>query len=211
MTPRQPTGWRHRLRQGLWVGFHLQPPPGDGAEQVIRVNSGGAFPLGHPTTRLCLDLLGEALASRPVRSLLDLGCGAGVLGLAAAALGTPRVVALDIAPQAVRAAWANAQGNGLDDSLRVVQGSTECVRGPFDLVAANLPFEVQMELAAEVERLTAAAGRLILSGFRDNQEQMLRELYRKGGRSLQRRLVWDFRHPELPADLSFTWVAWLLG
>ena len=65
---------------------------------MLHVRRGEAFPPGHPTTRLCLDLLREALAAAAVPSLLDVGCGAGLLGLAAAALGVPRVVGVDIAP-----------------------------------------------------------------------------------------------------------------
>ena len=93
----------------------------------------------------------------------------------------------------------------------MVQGSTECLKGPFDLVVANLPWEVQMDKVTELDRLAASKGRLILSGFRDNQENLLIESYQRLGWSLDRRLVRDFQHPELPPDISFTWVAWLLG
>ena len=90
----------------------------------------------------------------------------------------------------------------------MVQGSTECVKGPFDLVVANLPWEVQMEKVSELDRLAALKGRLILSGFRDNQENPLIERYQGLGWSLDQRVVKDFQHPELPPDISFTWVAW---
>jgi ribosomal protein L11 methylase PrmA len=92
----------------------------------------------------------------------------------------------------------------------VAQGSTECVKEPFDIVVANLPWEVQREKVSELDRLVASKGDLILSGFRDNQEYSLLESYQKLGRSLSRRIVWEFNHPELPPDISFTWVAWLL-
>ena len=66
-------------------------------------------------------------------------------------------------------------------SLQVVRGSTECVKGPFDLVIANLPWEVQMDKVSELDRLAASRGRLILSGFRDNQENLVnRELPEAG-------------------------------
>jgi ribosomal protein L11 methyltransferase len=180
------------------------------SEQVLVVKSGHAFPPSHPTTRLCLDLLREALAERPVASLADVGCGTGVLGLAAAALGAPRVVGVDITRRAARVTRDNARDNGLGQAVRVVQGSTECLKGSFDLVVANLPWEVQLDKVPELDRLAAAEGRLILSGFRDNQEEQLRENYLKLGRRLSRRLVKDFWHPELPPDISFTWVAWRL-
>ncbi len=175
------------------------------------VRPGEAFPPGHPTTRLCLDLLRAALAGSRAGSLVDVGCGAGVLGLAAAALGVPRVVGVDIARRAARATRENARQNGLAGQLAVVQGSTECLQGPFDLVAANLPWEVQVGKVSELNRLTAPGGRLILSGFRDSQESLLLESYKKLGRSLKQRAIKIFRHPEAPPDLSFNWVAWLLA
>ena len=178
--------------------------------QIIYVRRGEAFPPGHPTTRLCLDLLREALAAASIHSLLDVGCGAGLLSLAAAALKVPRVVGVDIAPAAVHVTRENARDNGLAGSLQVVRGSTECFKGPFDLVIANLPWEVQMDKVSELNRLVASGGRLILSGFRDNQEDLLIQSYQRLGWSLRRRIVKEFSHPTLPPDISFTWVAWWL-
>ena len=66
-----------------------------------------------------------------------------------------------------------------------MQGSTECVKGPFDLVIANLPWEVQTHKVPELNRPAAPQGRLILSGFRDNQEDLLIEDYRRRGWSLE--------------------------
>jgi ribosomal protein L11 methylase PrmA len=117
---------------------------------------------------------------------------------------------MDLAPGAVQVTRQNARENGLAGPLQVVQGSTECVEGPFDLVIANLPWEVQMDKVSELHRLAASQGRLILAGFRDNQETPLNKRYRQLGWSLARRCRWEFRHPELPPDISFTWVAWLL-
>jgi ribosomal protein L11 methylase PrmA len=68
-----------------------------------------------------------------------------------------------------------------------------------------------MDRVAELARLAAPGGRLILSGFRDRQEKALLESYQGLGWSLTRRLAKDFYHAELPPDLSFTWVAWLLA
>jgi ribosomal protein L11 methyltransferase len=206
-----PAGWFYRLSPHLVLRTRWRPHGAEPGERVLLVRSGGAFPPGHPTTRLCLDLLREALAASAVDRLLDVGCGAGVLTLAAAALKVPRVVGVDIARQAARATWENARENGLAGPISAVQGSTECVKVPVDLVVANLPWEVQMDKVPELDRLAAPNGRLILSGFRDNQEHLLLERYLKLGWSRQRRLVKYFYHPELPPDLSFNWVAWLLA
>jgi ribosomal protein L11 methyltransferase len=203
-------GWSYRLSPRLVLRTRL-PERLEAGERVLLVQSGEAFPPGHPSTRLCLDLLREALATAPVKRLLDVGCGAGVLSLAAAALGVHRVVAVDLAVGAARATRENARENGLAESILAVQGSTEGLGVPFELVLANLPWEVQMAKVAELDRLAAAGGRLILAGFRDNQEAPLLEGYQRLGWSLKRRLVKDFHHPELPPAISFNWVAWRLG
>jgi ribosomal protein L11 methyltransferase len=200
----------YRLSQTLALRSRWQPYRPKPRERVLVVKSGEAFPPSHPTTRLCLELLSEALAARPAGSLADVGCGTGILAVAGAALGVPRVVGVDIARRAVRVSRDNARVNGLARTIRIVQGSSECLRGPFDLVMANLPWEVQMDKVPELDRLAGAHGCLILSGFRDNQEEPLRERYRELGWQPDRRLVKDFCHPELPPDISFTWVAWRL-
>jgi ribosomal protein L11 methyltransferase len=206
----QLSGWFYQLSPHVVLCARRQPAATEALAQIIHVRRGEAFPPGHPTTRLSLDLLREALAATSVNSLVDVGCGAGLLSLAAAALGVPRVVGVDISPAAVHITRENARNNALAAALQVVQGSTECLKGPFDLVLANLPWEVQLDKVSELNRLAAPGGGLILSGFRDNQEDLLIQSYQRLGWSLRRRLIKEFRHPELPPDISFTWVAWCL-
>jgi len=204
------SGWFYRLSPIVVLCTQRQPAATEALAQIIHVRRGEAFPPGHPTTRLSLDLLREALSAASVQSLLDVGCGAGLLSLAAAALGVPRVLGVDLAPAAVQITRKNARDNHLAGALQVVQGSTECLKGPFDLVMANLPWEVQMDKVSELNRLAAKGSRLILSGFRDNQENLLIQRYQGLGWSLRRRIIKYFWHPELPPDISFTWVAWWL-
>ncbi len=185
-------------------------PQNKGPEKVLKLGMDQAFPPTHPTSRLCLELLREALAAGQVNNLLDVGCGAGVLGLAAADLGVPLVVGVDLAKEAARATLENARKNQLAGPLKVVQGSTECLKLSFDLVAANLPWEVQLAKAGELDRLAGPAGSLILSGFRQSQEDPLLATYQRLGWSQSRRVIKDFRHPELPPEMDFTWVAWTL-
>lgn len=181
-----------------------------GPVKILKIRIGEAFNPTHPTTRLCLELLPEVLAAARPNNLLDVGCGAGVLGLAAAALGVPVVVAVDLDGQATRETLENARENLQSGPLEVVQGSTEGLKATFDLVVANLPWEVQMAKAPELDRLAAPLGSLILSGFRRSQEEPLLAAYQRLGWRLSQRVIKDFQHPELPPQMDFTWVAWVL-
>jgi ribosomal protein L11 methyltransferase len=155
--------WRsfHRpVRVGpLWVG----PPwevPRPGAVAVV-VDPGRAFGTGaHPTTRLTLELL---LDLEP-GSLLDLGCGSGVLAIAAAKLGFAPVSAIDVDPVAVEATLANAVRNGVDVDARVADALTESL--PTAAVAvANISLEL---VEAVVPRLHVPV--VVTSGYLDTQQ-----------------------------------------
>jgi ribosomal protein L11 methyltransferase len=189
------SGWRpHRPRPG---------------ERVLVLKTAKAFPPGHPTTRLCLDLLKELLAAGelgpPVR-VLDVGCGSGVLLLAAAAAGLGLGVGVDLSRPAVLATRANARENGLAGAVHLVRGSTEALKGPFALTLANLPWTVQLAKVAEFSRLAGPGGRLLLSGFKDTQEEELLARYRHSGWALRRRLTREEWVIELPPEKSYTWV-----
>jgi len=199
-----------RLSNGLWL-ITFRSNQAESPEKTLKIRIGAAFNPTHPTTRLCLELLPQVLAEHRRHKLLDVGCGAGVLGLAAAALGVPMVVAVDLAGEAARETLENARENLLPGPLKVVQGSTECLKAGFDLVVANLPREVQMAKAPELDRLAAPGGSLLLSGFRRRQEGPLLAAYQGLGWCLSRRAIKDFRHPDLPAEMDFSWVAWVLN
>jgi len=117
-----PDDWRDRWRAfhrgvvvgGLWVGPPWEEPP-DGAAQVV-VDPGRAFGTGaHATTRLCLELLQHV----PRGSLVDVGCGSGVLAIAAVRLGFAPVIALDVDPDAVAATEENARRNRVELAVRL--------------------------------------------------------------------------------------------
>jgi ribosomal protein L11 methyltransferase len=138
----------------LWIG----PPweaPDDGALAIV-VDPGQAFGTGaHPTTQLCLEYL---LAHEPV-GLLDLGCGSGVLAIAAAKLGYAPVTALDLDEAAVAAARLNADANGVEFEIRLTDVLTDELP-EVDLAVANIARE-------PVERVSACvhANELIGSGY----------------------------------------------
>jgi ribosomal protein L11 methyltransferase len=200
----------YRLSPQLVLRSHWRPYRARPGEQVVVLRTSRVFPPGHPTTGLCLTLLKEALASGSCRRLLDLGCGSGVLMLAGAALGAGSCLGVDLWRPAVRRSRENARENGLAGTVYLVQGSSECLRGPFDLVLANLPWLVQLERVAELDRLTAPEGALILSGFRDVQEADLLVRHQARGWELSKRLSRDECTIEVPPEGSYTWVGWLL-
>lgn len=111
------------------------------ASPLLHIEPGLAFGTGsHPTTRRCLELLQWLLEGRAFGiRLLDLGCGTGVLGLAALALGASSVHACDISRHAVEIARANAERNALADRCSIVHGPASELLRPAEIVIANLP------------------------------------------------------------------------
>lgn len=133
-------GWEDRWRDfhrpvragGLWLGPPWQTPPQD--EPAVIVDPGRAFGTGaHPTTRACIELL----AGLERGSLLDAGCGSGVLAVAAVRLGFAPVLALDVDPTAVAAARNTARQNGVSLSVRQADVLRDDL-APADVVVANV-------------------------------------------------------------------------
>jgi ribosomal protein L11 methyltransferase len=188
-----------------WRPYRIQP-----GERVLVLAAASTFPPGHPTTRLCLELVAETLAREPGPRLLDVGCGSGVLLLAGVAAGAQSGVGVDLSGRAAATTRDNARANGLAASVQVVRGSTECLRGKFGVMLGNLPWVVQMDKVAEFTRLAAPDAQLILSGFKDTQEEELRARYEQAGWVLEHRRTRDEWVIELPPEKSYTWVAWRL-
>ncbi|MFM7086905.1 MAG: 50S ribosomal protein L11 methyltransferase [Cyanobium sp.] len=150
----------------------LECPPEHAGRLVLRIDPGSAFGTGsHPTTRLCLEAL-EELADGPGGleglQVADLGCGSGLLALAALRLGAAGAVAADIDAMAVRASTDNGALNGL--SLPVAQGSVEAVASlqqgrRADLLLCNILAPVIEALAPDFSRILAPEGVGLLSGL----------------------------------------------
>lgn len=164
-----------RFGQHLWVCPGGQPSP-DPAAVIVELDPGLAFGTGtHPTTALCLEWLdGAGLAGQ---SLLDYGCGSGILALAALALGADRVCAVDIDPQALLATRENAARNRLEAALTILPADG-LPGGPFDVVVANILSGPLVELAPRLAGLTRAAGRIVLAGMLDAQAEDVARAYR---------------------------------
>ena len=146
--------------------------PAERTPVVMRLDPGLAFGTGsHPTTRLCLEWLAERLAARDVGacSMLDYGCGSGVLAIAAKLLGAGRVVGVDHDPQALTAARANATRNGVSFVLEHSDAYSEKATVPFDIVMANIVSGTLVELAPRLSGYVAPGGSLVLCGVLSGQ------------------------------------------
>lgn len=145
------------------------------AGQVIRIDTTDAFGIGdHPTTRLCADWLSQTKLTD--LSVLDAGCGTGILAVLAKKRGATRVVAIDIAESALNTTRINAEGNGVNIDLIGTWSSLdpdEC----YDVVVANILAPVLIDIAPWVIEHLAPNGSVILSGIRDTQVTRIREAY----------------------------------
>jgi ribosomal protein L11 methyltransferase len=140
--------------------------PTDVGRVVLAIEPGSTFGLGdHPTTRACLLALRREITRRPGACVLDVGCGSGILSIAAVRFGAANAVALDIAPAAVPITNDNARRNGVEGAISVSTAPLEAVDGRYDVVVANILAPTLVELADELMARVAADGVLIISGI----------------------------------------------
>jgi ribosomal protein L11 methyltransferase len=158
-------GWEDRWREfhrpvragALWIGPPWHQPPDDAVAVVI--DPGRAFGTGaHPTTRLCVELL----ARRPRGSVLDVGCGSGVLAIAAAKLGFSPVVAIDKEEQAIDATRRNAAASGVHVDARCADALVAELPAA-DQALANITREVVVAVAPRLRCTSLIASGYLLS------------------------------------------------
>ena len=158
----------HVLRVGerivvcpTWREYEAKPD-----EVIVHLDPGMAFGTGHhPTTRMCLEIIEQTVT--PGDSVLDLGCGSGILSIAAVKLGAERAVGFEIDPIAVKAGRANIDLNRAADSVELIHGTLPSPRAPagsFDCVFANISARVVTDLAARLVECIAPGGCLLVSG-----------------------------------------------
>ena len=174
-----------RIEDDLWIVPTWCVPPHADAVNVT-LDPGLAFGTGsHPSTRLCLSWLRRHDVAGC--SLLDYGCGSGILAITAARLGARRVVGVDIDPQAIAASIANARLNDIDAAFMAVDALPD---GAFDIVVANILANPLRLLAPALASRTATDGRIALSGILRDQMADLIEAYAQ----------WFALHPWQTAD-----------
>lgn len=162
-----------------WEEFAAEP-----GDIILEVDPGQAFGTGtHPTTRLCLEALESIFfheapfagpaAPSPV-DVLDVGTGSGILAIAAAKFGAPRVVATDIDPKALTVAAENLALNRVDGNVAVTTAPLEEVPGTFAVVVANILAEELVRLAPALVGEMRPGGFLVLSGILSEKEELVR-------------------------------------
>jgi ribosomal protein L11 methyltransferase len=161
-----------RISQRLWIvpSWHAAPD----AEAInLVLDPGLAFGTGsHPTTRLCLQWLDSDL--HPGESLLDYGCGSGILAIAAKKLGAGEVIGVDIDPQAVQSAFDNAAANRADARFYLPDAAPDA---QYDVVMANILSNPLRILAPMLAARTRGGGRIVLSGILAEQAQEISARY----------------------------------
>jgi ribosomal protein L11 methyltransferase len=154
----------------------------DESRTPIKIDPGMAFGTGtHPTTQLVLDLMEDMIIERAPSTLIDVGCGSGILSIAALKLGVERALGVDIEAPSVESSRENADVNGIGDEFIIGQGSVdEILAGNFEfksapLVVANMLAPILIRLTeAGLGTLVSPGGVLILSGILDEQEERIR-------------------------------------
>lgn len=165
-----------RFGQRLWVCPSWCEAPEPEAVNIM-LDPGLAFGTGtHPTTALCLEWLdGLDLAGKTV---IDFGCGSGILSLAALLLGAEKVIGIDIDPQALQASKANAERNGVADRLELYLPKDQPANLQAEVVVANILAGPLRELSPVIKSLIAPQGVLAMSGVLDSQAESVAECYR---------------------------------
>ena len=166
-----------RFGANLWIVPSWTTPPDPDAVNIF-LDPGLAFGSGtHETTALCLEWL--AAQSLTGKTVIDYGCGSGILGIAAAALGADHVLGLDIDPQAITASRDNAEKNNVLDKTtwQLLEPRHLPVLAPHDILLANILAEPLRTLASVLAQGVRAGGQIALSGLLTTQSDEISQIY----------------------------------
>jgi len=159
----------------VWIVPTWHTAPDAGAVNIV-LDPGAAFGTGsHPTTRLCLQWLEQTLATEPAATVIDYGCGSGILAIAAMKFGARAAIGVDIDPAAVETARFNAEQNAVAADFRDSQSAFDEVA---DVVIANILANPLRVLAPLLAAHTRGGGRLALAGILDDQAAEIIAIYR---------------------------------
>lgn len=164
-----------QIADNLWITPSWQAPP-DPAAITVTLDPGLAFGTGaHPTTQLCL----AWLATQPLagRTVIDYGCGSGILAIAALKLGAAHAIGVDIDPQALTVSRENAARNGVHDRFAACLPEELSVSQTAPIVIANILSDILIALASELTARVEPYGQLVLSGILASQADEVAAVY----------------------------------
>jgi len=167
----------HPIKFGnrLWVCPSWRDIPDPAAVNVM-LDPGLAFGTGtHPTTALCMQWLDATI--QPEQTVVDFGCGSGILGIAALKLGAKRVIGVDIDPQAIEASTANAKRNHVEGQIELYLPQNQPQDFQADVVVANILAGPLAELKNIISAYVKPGGKLALSGILESQAQSVIDAY----------------------------------
>jgi ribosomal protein L11 methyltransferase len=167
----------HPIKFGtrLWVCPSWRDIPDPKAVNVM-LDPGLAFGTGtHPTTALCMQWLDATI--QPDQTVVDFGCGSGILGIAALKLGAKRVIGVDIDPQAIEASTANARRNNVEGQIELYLPKDQPSDFQADVVVANILAGPLAELKQVISSYVKPGGKLALSGILESQAQSVVDAY----------------------------------
>jgi len=166
-------------------GSHIENPKIPAGKIALQIDAATAFGSGeHATTQGCLQAFEDVLKITKPKKILDMGCGSGILSMAAAkVLGeSVRIDAVDIDPESVRVTGENIQINGVEKSINVFQSTGYAnVSGQYDLIFANILARPLMEMAPDLYKHLKVGGMAILSGFLNGQKAWVLKAHAKAG------------------------------
>jgi ribosomal protein L11 methyltransferase len=172
------TEWRRgfgpkRIGKRLLLHPSWEPAQSKSGDVVVTLDPENAFGSGdHETTRLVLQILDQRVAGG--ERVLDVGCGSGVLSIAALRLGAVSAVAVDIDEEAIAVARRNAELNGVGSGIEASTQPLSKIDGVYDIVLANIETRVLVEMPNELQARVAAGGFLVLSGIlRGERDELL--------------------------------------
>ncbi len=154
-----------KLGKNIWIKPQWETIESEEDDIVIEIDPGMAFGSGtHETTSMCIELLQKYKDNR--KSLVDVGCGSGILSIAGGKLGFENVVGIDIDPNAVKVARENVLLNGLEGQVEIFEGDLiEKIQHKADMVVANIIADVIIFLTADINKIMTEGGLFISSGI----------------------------------------------
>ena len=190
--------WKKYFKQ-INIGNRLsvcpswEEPKYEDGREVIMLDPGAAFGTGaHATTRLCMELL-ESRCESGYR-MLDVGCGSGILAIAAAKLGAEECFGVDIDPIAVKVATENAEENKVAQSIRFEVGSIEAADGEYDVMCANIVADVIIMLAGDMAAHLKAGASVICSGIIEGRQDEVEKALIEAGLTIEEHIVKENWH-----------------